>query len=111
MTALHTVILVRVLTDHDPDQVRAARDLLSSDDRFFVPVTVLLETGWVLEAVYELERSAVADGFRRFLGLPNVDTDHPRRIAKALRWCDEWLDFARCRAPCPIPGGRSSGDI
>lgn len=94
MTALDTNILIRVLTDDDHDQVRAARDLLSSDDRFFVPVTVLLETGWVLEAIYELERSAVADGLRRFLGLPNVDTDHPRRMAKALQWYEEGLDFA-----------------
>jgi predicted nucleic acid-binding protein len=32
MTVLDTNILVRVLTDDDPDQVEAARRLLASDD-------------------------------------------------------------------------------
>jgi predicted nucleic acid-binding protein len=59
-----------------------------------VPITVLLETGWVLEAIYELERSVVAGGLRQFLGLPNVEADHPRDVAAALQWYEEGLDFA-----------------
>lgn len=94
MTVLDTNILVRVLTDDDPDQVEAARRLLASDDTFRVPITVLLETGWVLEAIYELERSVVAGGLRQFLGLPNVEADHPREVAAALQWYEEGLDFA-----------------
>jgi len=89
VTALDTNVLVRVLADDDPGQVQAARTLLASDDRFFVPVTVLLETGWGLETVYELGRGAVAEGLRRFLGLPNVEVDHPRRIEKALQWYED----------------------
>lgn len=94
MTTLDTNILVRVLTDDDPAQVQAARDLLASDDTFVVPVTVLLETGWVLEAVYELERPVVADSLRDFLGLPNVGVERPPLIAEALRWYEDGLDFA-----------------
>lgn len=94
MTALDTNILVRVLTDDDPAQVRAARDLLASDETFAVRVTVLLETGWVLESIYELEPSVVADGLRHFLGLPNVEMEHPTRVAEALQWYEDGLDFA-----------------
>jgi predicted nucleic-acid-binding protein len=94
MTALDTNILVRVLTDDDPAQVQAARDLLASDDTFVVPVTVLLETGWVLEAVYELERPVVANSLRDFLGLPTVEVERPPLIAEALRWYENGLDFA-----------------
>lgn len=94
MTALDTNVLVRVLTDDDPEQVEAARELLASDDTFWIPVTVLLETGWVLEAIYELGVPTVADGLRHFLGLPNVEVDRPQRIALALQWYEEGLDIA-----------------
>lgn len=94
MTALDTNILVRVLTDDDPAQVRAARELLVSDNQFVVPRTVLLETGWVLEAIYELDRDVVANGLRHFLGLPNVRVDRPHQISWALEWYADGLDFA-----------------
>lgn len=94
MTALDTNILVRVLTDDDPAQVRAARDLLASDDTFRVPITVILETGWLLEAIYELERSVVADSLRHFFGLPNVEIDRPQHVDQALQWYENGLDFA-----------------
>lgn len=94
MTALDTNILVRVLTEDDPAQVEAARDLLGSDDSFHVPITVLLETGWVLEALYELDPTVVANGLRQFLGLPNVEIDRPNQVAQALHWYEEGMDFA-----------------
>lgn len=94
MTALDTNVLVRVLTDDDPAQVEAARELLATDDTFRVPVPVLLETAWVLEAIYELDVPTVADGLRHFLGLPNVEVDHPQRVAQALQWYEEGLDAA-----------------
>jgi predicted nucleic acid-binding protein len=94
MTSLDTNVLVRVLTDDDPAQVEAARELLASDDTFWVPVTVLLETAWVLEAIYELDVSTVADGLRHFLGLPNVEVDRPQRVALALQWYEDGLDVA-----------------
>jgi len=94
MTALDTNVLVRVLTDDDPAQVRAARNLLSTDESFLVPITVLLETGWVLEALYGLAPGVVANGLRRFLGLPNVEVRYPAGVAEALQWYEEGLDFA-----------------
>jgi len=87
-------VLVRVLTHDDPAQVRAARDLLSTDDSFLVPMTVLLETGWGLEALYDLAPGIVADSLRRFLGLPNVEVRHPAEVAQALQWYEEGLDVA-----------------
>ena len=93
MTSLDTNVLVRVITNDDPAQVRAAERLLASEDAF-VPVTVLLETGWVLEAIYELDRSVVTRSLRRFLGLPRVHVDQPQRVDQALRWYEDGLDYA-----------------
>jgi len=84
----------RVLTDDDPVQVRSARNLLASDDTFRVSMSVVLETGRVLEAVYDLERSIVSDSLRRFFGLPQVEVDRPHHVADALPWYEDGRDFA-----------------
>ena len=69
MIALDSSVVVRLLADDDPHQSRRAAGLLE-DNAVFVPLTVLLETEWVLCSVYALERDAVLRGLRGFLGLP-----------------------------------------
>ena len=93
MIALDTNIVVRLLADDDPHQSRRAAGLLDDND-VFIPLTVLLETEWVLRSVYALERDAVLRGLRNFLGLPNVKAEAAGRIARALSWYEQGLDFA-----------------
>lgn len=93
MIALDTNIVVRLLADDDPEQSRRASELLE-EDAVFVPLTVLLETEWVLRSVYALERDAVLRGLQNFLGLPNVTAEAAGRIARALSWYEQGLDFA-----------------
>jgi len=93
MTVLDTNLLARVITNDDPEQARKVQRLLQSDVGF-VPVTVILETGWVLEANYELTRSVVAQSLRQFLGMEAIRVHQPHRIEQALRWYENGLDFA-----------------
>lgn len=65
MKALDTNVLVRFLTRDDPPQAERVYRLFKRAEnersRFWVPVTVLLETVWVLDAVYGIEREAILD--------------------------------------------------
>ena len=49
MIALDTNVLARYLLNDDAAQAEAAEALLSSGERFFVPLTVWLDLVWVLE--------------------------------------------------------------
>ena len=68
MIALDTNVLVRFLTQDEPDQALAATDLISElteDDPGFVCREVLVELVWVLERSYKYsspEISAVLEG-------------------------------------------------
>ena len=93
MIALDTNVVVRVLTNDDPVQVAAAVALLEREATY-MPVSVVLETEWVLRSVYGLERETVAGSLRRFLGLPGVTAEATGRVAQALSWYESGFDFA-----------------
>lgn len=63
MIALDTTVVVRIIVDDDPDQVQRAQALLDAH-RCVVPITVVLETNWVLEASYQLPVLVVASSLR-----------------------------------------------
>jgi predicted nucleic-acid-binding protein len=93
MTAIDTNIIVRLLTGDDPAQCRKARQIFASHE-VFIPDTVILETEWVLRYAYRLEPAAISDAFTKLLGLANVRVARPDRIAKAIEWHRQGLDFA-----------------
>lgn len=93
MIALDTNVVVRIIVDDDPDQVQQAQTLLAAN-RCMVPITVVLETSWVLEAIYQVPVSVVASSLRQFLGLDQVEAPHMPAIEQALRWYEDGLDFA-----------------
>jgi len=59
MAALDTNVLVRWLTDDDANQSAVVASLLEvaekEEVRLFVPVTVILETEWVLRSRYRFD--------------------------------------------------------
>ena len=57
-------------------------------------MTVLLETEWVLRGGYGLPRAEVVRLLRALLGLPDLATEDPQRIARALEWHEGGIDFA-----------------
>jgi len=93
MIAVDTNLLVRILTNDDPNQARRALKILKSD-QIFIPKTVLLETEWVLRHAYEIGRSDIIVGFQKLLGLPNVNIEDPESIHQAISWYDNTFDFA-----------------
>ena len=106
MIVLDTNVVVRIIVDDDPDQVRQAQALLAAN-RCTVPITVVLETSWVLEASYQLPVSVVTSSLRQFLGLEQVEAPHLSAIEQALRWYESGLDFADAlhRALAPTRAG------
>lgn len=119
MKSVDTNILVRAIVDDDPHQRRIADRLLI--DGAFIPVTVFLETGWVLASAYRQPRERVAAALDAILDLPTIRTgDEPglrRAIAlyragadladaihlTAAGGCDAFVTFDRALAALPTP--------
>ena len=93
MIAVDTNLVVRILTNDDPNQARRAVKILKSDD-IFIPKTVLLETEWVLRHAYEIKRSKIIFGFQKLIGLPNLRVEDPDSVYQAISWYENKLDFA-----------------
>ena len=99
MIALDTNILARFYVDDptDPEAARQrpiARRVLAESPRLFVPLTVILELEWVLRAFYGFSAQDVAKVVNHLLGLPNVNVEEWPRVADALAWHAEGMDFA-----------------
>jgi predicted nucleic-acid-binding protein len=93
MLAVDTNVIVRYLTGDDAEQFAKASALIRSED-LYVCTTVLLETEWVLRGGYRLPRVEVVRLLRALLGLPDLSTEDPQRIARALMWHEAGIDFA-----------------
>ena len=93
MLAVDTNVVVRLLTNDNPVQVKRAAAAFASDD-IFVAKSVLLETEWVLRFSYRLDRESILRGLRGILGLPNLTAEDGLRVAQALIWYEAGLDFA-----------------
>jgi predicted nucleic-acid-binding protein len=93
MLAVDTNVLVRYLANDDAAQAARAQRLLARDD-VFVPLTVLLETEWVLRGVFGFPTADVVRALRGFAGLPRVTLESADTAAQALDWAERGLDFA-----------------
>jgi predicted nucleic acid-binding protein len=93
MLAVDTNVLVRLLVNDDPRQAAVARRLFESDE-IWIGVTVLLETAWVLESVYELPAADAAHALRGLLGLPNVHVEDAVAVAAALDAAGAGIELA-----------------
>lgn len=93
MRAIDTNVVVRYLTGDHPDQSPRAKALIDGQ-AVFVPVTVLLETEWVLRSAYGYARAEVIQALRAFGGLPTVTLEDADRVAEALDRAADGMDFA-----------------
>lgn len=93
MIAVDTNVVVRLLTDDDPQQTRKVVALFAAYD-VYVSKTVLLETAWILKFSYELNREQIDRSLRALLGTPGVSAEEPQQVALALDWFGQGLDFA-----------------
>src|SRR5829696_3354299 len=93
MLAVDTNVIVRLLVNDDHRQGAVARRLFESDD-IFIGVTVLLESAWVLESVYDLSATDAVKALRGLLGLPNVRVEDAGTVAAALDAAGAGLELA-----------------
>ncbi len=93
MIAADTNVLIRFLVDDHPAEGRKARALFESHT-VLIPETVLMESEWVLRAVYQFTRNEIAGSFQALLGLPNVMVDDPSAIAQVIQHFSQGFDFA-----------------
>jgi predicted nucleic-acid-binding protein len=93
MRAVDTNLVVRYLTRDDPEQSPRARALINGGP-VFMPVTVVLETEWVLRSSSRLPRAARAEALRSFVGLPTVTVGDADAVSAALDLFEGGMDFA-----------------
>ena len=88
MRAFDTNLLVRILTRDDEGQVAVIDRLLdeadASGERFFVPVTVILELEWVLRSVYKRTRADVVKALNALLENAALVVEHHEDVELAL---------------------------
>ena len=88
MKAIDTNVLVRFLVNDDPAQAQIVRGMFSSADKqrasLFVPLLVLLETIWVLESAYKIQRPELIDVLGDLLLLPVLQFEHRGAVQRML---------------------------
>ncbi len=94
MIAIDTNVVVRIVTQDDPEQAKAARKLVEQADRLWLPKTVLLETEWVLRHCYSLSREVILLTFWKLLGYRPLRAEARDAVQQALEWYAAGLDFA-----------------
>jgi predicted nucleic-acid-binding protein len=92
IVAIDTNVLVRFLVKDDPQQCAAAKDLFARHD-CFIPESVLLESEWVMRAVYGAEPRAIAKGYRALLCMGNVLFPDAEILRRVLDWFEDGFDF------------------
>ena len=92
--ALDTNLLVRLLTNDDPEQARRVADLIDDSSACFVPITVVLELEWVLRGAYQLPREAIIRAFRGLSAIRQLHLEQEEQVLQALETYAQGLDFA-----------------
>ena len=93
MRAVDSNVIVRFLVADDPAQARKAQRLFGREP-LFIPRTVILETEWVLRAVYGMKAEQVIPALRAVAGLPEVTVKDAMLVARAMDWAEAGMDFA-----------------
>ncbi len=93
MLAVDTNVIVRIVTNDDPEQSPRAIALFERE-RIFLAKTVLLETEWVLRFSYQLTRKAIVCALRKVIGLQQAEVEHIGVVVMALDWYEQGMDFA-----------------
>ncbi len=76
-----TNVLVRALMQDDPEQARAATDLLDAAELIAIPVPVLCELVWVFRRVYGFPASDYSTSIEALMSSRGVAID--RQAARA----------------------------
>lgn len=111
MIGLDTNVLVRYLAQDDPIQSPKATEFiergLTPENPGFVSVVTMVETVWVLERSYGLDREAVGATIERILQADAFVVEHEREVfvasvalASGLGFADALIQALGARAGC-----------
>lgn len=93
MRAIDTNVVVRFLTADNKREAKIARAVIEAGE-VFIPITVFLESEWVLRSAYGFPPKEIATGLRALAGLPGVFVEEPAILATTLDWMADGMDFA-----------------
>lgn len=93
MLTVDTTVVVRLVTNDDPKQAKRAAALFSTRN-IAIPLTVLMETEWVLRHAYKVKPQAIVRSLRGLLGLPNVSIAQPLEVQRALQLYEQGMEFS-----------------
>lgn len=97
MIGLDTNIIVRYLTQDDPDQASRAgqvMDSLSPDNPGFVSIVVWAELYWVLTRAYGFSREEVVERLAALALADEIRPEDPTGISRAVAATRRGADFA-----------------
>lgn len=107
---IDTNLLVRYLTDDEPQKAKAVDVLLNGagkgEIKILIPSVVIAELVWVLESFYKMTADDITELVEAILNTPGVDTQDRSIIKAALKLyrskkidlVDTWIiEFARAR--------------
>jgi predicted nucleic-acid-binding protein len=88
MISLDTNVLVRLLTNDDPKQVRLARkalDLaLAEGKTVWVSLVVLCELVWVFQGLYKYDKKQIITALDALLKFSGIEVQSPHLVKKTL---------------------------
>jgi predicted nucleic-acid-binding protein len=93
MIAVDTNVVIRFLVDDHPAEGKRTRRVFEAN-RVHLAESILLESEWVLRAVYGFSREEISLAIRSLLRLPNVTLDDRAAVFQMLDWFDKGFDFA-----------------
>ncbi|MEQ9450810.1 MAG: type II toxin-antitoxin system VapC family toxin [Pseudomonadales bacterium] len=101
MPTLDTNVLVRYLVKDDARQTRKAAEYIgghtNSDQSLFIPISVVLETEWVLRSVYGFRKEAFIEVLVSLLETKEVQMSDEAAIELSVHFFRESnVDFADC---------------
>ena len=98
MIGLDTNLLIRHLTQDEPDQARRASALIEQacnvDEPGYINRVVICEIVWVLERAYRYERGLIASCIETLLRTADLRLENERAVWVALARYREGYDFA-----------------
>lgn len=106
MISVDTNVVLRLILADDADQVAAIRAMMARTS-LFLTLTVLLETGWVLESRYRMTRQSVADALTSVIDLDGVEVARRALVQWAVsryRSGADWADMIHIAAAARLDG-------
>lgn len=89
MTAIDTNFLVRFLVKDDPKQARTVYNILkeieTEKNTLHIPVIVIIELIWVLEAAYDISRDEIINSLDQLLLMPIFTFENLSSIQQTIR--------------------------